>query len=86
MKNKCAYIGDTRKRSWIKSLIWRAIGVVILGGITWLITHSWEQTSVITIVFHSIRLALYYFHERAWDNIEWGRLKAKGQLDQGEGI
>jgi len=45
MKNKrkkCAYIGETRRRSWLKSLIWRITGIFILGGLSWLITHDLE--------------------------------------------
>lgn len=82
----CAFIGETRRRSWLKSIVWRIIGIAILGGITWLITRSWEQTSVITLFFHTVRLVLYYYHERAWDNVEWGRIKVREDLDRGEGI
>jgi uncharacterized membrane protein len=89
MKNKnrkCAYIGECKKRSWLKSLVWRLIGIFILGAITWSITHNWEQTSIITIIFHVVRLVMYYFHERIWENVQWGRIKYKEQVDMGEGI
>ena len=72
-----AYIVDTHARSWVKSITWRVIGIFILGGITWFFTHDWEQTSLITITFHSIRLVLYYYHERAWQRIGWGRKKVE---------
>ncbi|MDP6646864.1 MAG: DUF2061 domain-containing protein [Dehalococcoidales bacterium] len=85
-RKKCAYIGETRRRSWLKSLIWRITGILILGGLSWLITHDLEQTSWITITFHSIRLVLYYFHERAWENVEWGRIKVQERVELGEGI
>ncbi len=83
---KHAYVGEHKRRSWLKSLIWRLISIFILGGLTWLFTHNWEQTSLITITFHSIRLVLYYFHERIWDNVGWGRIKAQEQVERGEGI
>ncbi len=89
MKNnngKCAYIGEQKRRSWLKSLVWRVIGIFVLGGISWAITRNWEQTSVITITFHTIRLVLYYVHERYWDNVEWGRIKYVEQMERGEGI
>lgn len=66
-------IMDSRARSWIKSIIWRAVGVVILGTIAYLITGDWEETGVITIIFHAIRTVLYYYHERIWNAISWGR-------------
>ncbi|MBI2850222.1 MAG: DUF2061 domain-containing protein [Chloroflexi bacterium] len=66
---------DTPRRSWVKSITWRIMGIFILGGITWLFTHSWEKTTWITVTFHSIRLVLYYYHERVWERISWGRRK-----------
>ena len=66
---------ETRKRAWIKSLVWRIVGIVILGIISWLITDSWKEMSLITILFHSIRVILYYFHERAWERVNWGRIQ-----------
>lgn len=66
---------DTSKRSWAKSVVWRLIGVFILGGITYAFTHDWGKTTVITGVFHAVRLVLYYLHERAWERISWGKLK-----------
>ncbi|MBM3242561.1 DUF2061 domain-containing protein [Candidatus Poribacteria bacterium] len=66
---------DTKKRSWAKSLTWRVIGIVLLGGIAYLITGNWKEMTTITILFHGIRMVLYYFHERFWERISWGRLK-----------
>ena len=65
---------DTHSRAWIKSIVWRILGVLILGSISWIITKSWKEMSLITIVFHSIRVILYYFHERIWERIKWGRI------------
>lgn len=72
-KSKKRTTRDTRKRAWVKSFLWRAIGIVILGLISWLVTDSWKEMSMITVLFHGIRVILYYFHERVWDKIEWGR-------------
>ena len=66
---------DTKKRSIVKSATWRVIGVVMLGGISYAITRSWKDMTVITFVFHSIRLVLYYFHERVWEHITWGKIR-----------
>lgn len=65
---------ETKARSWAKSIVWRVIGIFLLGGIAYAVTGRWEEVSMITLVFHSLRLVLYYFHERLWLRIEWGRL------------
>jgi uncharacterized membrane protein len=66
---------DTRKRSWTKSIVWRLIGILLLGLIAYLITGDLAEMTLITLLFHSIRLVLYYYHERAWERISWGRVK-----------
>ena len=64
---------DTKIRSWAKAFTWRVVGIIILGWITWLFTKDWGETTIITVTFHSIRLILYYVHERLWEKIRWGR-------------
>lgn len=64
---------DSRLRSWVKSITWRIIGIVILGVLSWFFTRDWEQTTLITVTFHAIRVVLYYFHERAWERTDFGR-------------
>ncbi len=68
---------DSNARSWAKSIVWRLIGIVILGALAWLFTRDWQETTLITVTFHAIRLVLYYYHERAWERIGWGRRKIK---------
>lgn len=71
---------DTKKRSLAKSLTWRIIGILILGAITYFITGSWGETTIIAFTFHGIRFVLYYYHERIWENIQWGRKPPEYQI------
>ncbi len=78
---------DTKTRSWVKSITWRIAGIVLLGAITWLVTKDWKEMTIITVLFHGIRLILYYVHERLWERVSWGRvlhplatLPVKGKL------
>ena len=57
---------DSHKKSILKSLIWRIIGVFWLAGITWLFTHSLIAVSLITFIHHGIFLIVFYLHERSW--------------------
>lgn len=67
---------DTHKRSWAKAISWRIIAFFVLGAVSWLFTHNWSQTTGITIVYAGIQVVLYYFHERYWERVNWGRKKA----------
>jgi len=66
---------ETRSRAWVKSLVWRILGIFILGVISWVITRDLKEMTIIHALFHGIRLILYYFHERIWDKVNWGRIK-----------
>lgn len=66
---------DTKMRSWMKSIVWRVIGIILLAAISYIITNDWKMMTIITIIFHGIRVILYYYHERFWEHISWGRLK-----------
>lgn len=66
---------DTHARSIVKSLVWRVIGIFMLAAISWLITRDWRSMTLITLIFHSIRVVLYYIHERIWERVSWGRAK-----------
>ena len=69
---------DLWVRSWTKSFTWRIVGIVILVVLSYFITGSWVEASLITFVFHAIRLILYVLHERAWELTAWGRATNPG--------
>ena len=60
---------DSKKRSILKSVCWRIIGVFVLFGWSYLFTRSFPQTTGITIVHHSVFLVIFWLHERLWFKI-----------------
>ena len=52
--------------SMVRSTIWRIMGVLVLGIITYAFTGSWMQTTIITFAHHGAFLFIYYAHERMW--------------------
>jgi len=66
---------DSRKRSWAKAVLWFLLGITLLSVISYLVTGSWKEMTTITILFHAVRVVLYYGHERLWERISWGREK-----------
>ena len=72
---------ETRRRSIVKSLTWRVIGVVWtwVGAFVILLLvpdarHRavWVAT-LIVVYHHSTRMIMYYFYERIWTSVKWGR-------------
>ena len=63
---------ESPKRSLAKTITWRIIAVVI----TWIalmFVMSTVEATIWTAIIHGVKTAAYYFHERFWDRINWGR-------------
>ena len=62
---------ETRRRSFLRSAIWRVVGVALLASITYTVTENWITTSLVTVLHHGIFLVVYYLHERFWLKVGW---------------
>jgi uncharacterized membrane protein len=70
-------VRETHSRSFVKSLIWRIMGVVLLGAVTYFYTRHWIQTSWITFLHHGVFLFIFWGHERFWLCVNMTGLKRK---------
>lgn len=68
---------ETQSRSFIKSLIWRIVGVLVLGAVTYFYTRKWITTTWITFLHHGIFLFVFWAHERFWLCVNMKGLKRK---------
>jgi uncharacterized membrane protein len=66
-------------RSAVKSATFRIIVIISDLVVIFLITHRVEQTIVLTILTNIASTALYYFHERVWNLVNWGRLRSRAK-------
>ncbi len=64
---------DNPKRSVVKSISWRIIGTIDTILISWLVTGTLMVALSIGIVELVTKMVLYFFHERIWNTISWGR-------------
>lgn len=70
-------IEEERKRSMVRSILWRVMGIIILALITWVFTRNLIQTTAITFIHHAVFLVIYYLHERLWQRIKLTGKKRK---------
>ena len=56
---------DTKTRSIVKAITWRILATII--------AYLWVGLEA-AIIINIIQTIAYYFHERAWANINWGRM------------
>lgn len=60
-------------RSIVKGLSWRLVSTVILLPIAWYFTGDLAVTGKIGVVDFIIKLGLFYWHERTWHQIKFGK-------------
>ncbi|MEN3324671.1 DUF2061 domain-containing protein [Mariniflexile soesokkakense] len=74
---KTSYKTDSAKekplRSIVKSISWRIIGTLDTILISWVITGELALAFSIGSVELVTKMVLYFFHERIWNNIKWGK-------------
>ena len=60
-------------RSILKSISWRIIGTMDTMLISWIVTGELKVAISIGIVELFTKMLLYFFHERIWNSISWGK-------------
>ncbi len=60
-------------RSIAKSISWRIIGTMDTILISWIITGKLDLAFSIGSIELVTKMILYFFHERLWNAIKWGR-------------
>jgi uncharacterized membrane protein len=66
-------MGESRKRSIVKSVVWRVICIIVSILTSYALTARWDIAVAIGSVYNIITMILYYFHERIWNIIKWGK-------------
>jgi uncharacterized membrane protein len=72
---------DHHFRSLAKAISWRITGTVDTILISWLITGQAKWALSIGFVEVFTKIGLYYLHERIWNRLAFGRVKAKEDFD-----
>tara|TARA_R110000751_G_scaffold278268_2_gene379995 strand:- start:793 stop:1053 length:261 start_codon:yes stop_codon:yes gene_type:complete len=65
--------GEKVKRTLVKTISWRVLGTVATIVISYAITGTLALAFSIGFIELISKLVLYYFHERTWNKIKWGR-------------
>lgn len=64
---------ETFHRSLLKTVVWRVVGTLITFVTVFIFTGEIHQATNITLVVAAFLAVGYYFNERIWDKIHWGR-------------
>ncbi len=66
---------ERKRRSIAKTISWRAVGTLDTILISWLVVGNLNFAVTIGGVELFTKMALYFFHERAWNKCSYGREK-----------
>lgn len=66
-------VKENHRRSIAKALTWRVTGTLDTFILSFLITRQLKFAIAISAVELVTKIILYYFHERIWEKIKWGR-------------
>lgn len=77
VRNKSNYKTDINSekplRSFVKSISWRIIGTLDTILISWMVTGTLQMAFTIGSIEMLTKMILYFFHERLWNIIKWGK-------------
>ncbi len=62
-----------RIRSFAKAVSWRLLASVITLSVVWGATGDLKLSGIIGVLDFFIKIIVYYFHERYWAMVSWGR-------------
>ena len=63
-------------RSVVKAISWRTVGTIDTIIVSYFITGNLVMAASIGTIEVITKMALYYFHERAWNKLSFGKVKA----------
>lgn len=66
---------EQKKRSLVKAISWRTTGTIDTMLVSFVVTGNATAAVSIGLVEVVTKIALYYFHERAWNKISFGKAK-----------
>ncbi len=64
---------DKPLRSVAKTISWRVVGTIDTITISWFVTGALTLAFSIGAIELVTKMVLYFFHERLWNMITWGR-------------
>lgn len=64
---------STRKRSIAKALSWETFSNLVCLGLAYMVFGNFGGCAVFTAIAFVLKLVLFYYHERIWHQIGWGK-------------
>ena len=66
---------ESPKRSVVKTITWRVIAFLVTMIAVYLYNKDIKESLVVSLLANAVKMLLYYWHERFWNRIKFGRQK-----------
>ena len=66
---------ESSKRTLVKTVSWRIVATIATFAVSYFISGDYEVATGIAGIQIFVHTGLYYFHERMWINVNWGKTK-----------
>ena len=70
-------IRDSQKRTILKTILFRVIGITIT--VLWLKSDFTSNEFHMALAMNMSALVVYYLYERTWTSIQWGKERINGK-------
>jgi uncharacterized membrane protein len=67
----------TKSRSIVKSFSYRVFGTLSSFAVAYAITGKGSLSALIAFWETIVKVAIYYWHERIWNKVHWGRIDSR---------
>ena len=71
---------EAKRRSFFKAVSWRIVATLVTLATAYAFTQKASQSLGIAVVAAVVNVLTYYFHERIWNRIGWGKTKENHEL------
>ncbi len=72
---KVRMVVERKRRSMIKAISWRVLATLITMSVVFVFTGKIELTLLVGGFDAALKVTLYYYHERVWSKVHWGKLE-----------
>lgn len=66
---------ESTTRSIIKTISWRLVATATTFLLVYLFTDEVQIALTVGLIEVFLKMLIYFFHERLWDNIKFGRIE-----------
>jgi uncharacterized membrane protein len=62
-----------KSRSFAKSLTWRVIALLTTFITLYALSKDINMATMATVITNAVNFVAYYYHERVWNSVGWGK-------------